>query len=95
MGKIYDEGELIYIGITSDPKARERADKRKYGQQIRIEYIVNDTSLSKARVIETGLIAYHGLENLKNDRLSISTLRYATDRLLNKIDSEISLLVGR
>ena len=31
--EIYDEGELIYIGITKNPKARERAHRKRFGDR--------------------------------------------------------------
>jgi hypothetical protein len=93
--QLYDiNGEIFYVGITRNRTSRENAHYAKYGRDISIQYIACDLSLSEARVIETGLIAFYTYNRLKNQRLSISNIRYCTELLLNQAESDLLLLIG-
>jgi RHS repeat-associated protein len=90
-----EDGDVFYVGITRNKKARENAHKNRFGKNIKIDYVAENISLSQARVIETGLISYHTLEKLENKSLSISNLKYSTELLLNKTESDLLLLLGQ
>ncbi len=98
-----EHNNVFYVGITKNPKTRLRDHKNRFGQFIKMNYS-SAMSESQARVLETGLILSHGLDNIidvspfsdkmlpYNLRKSVSNRRYPGSLILNKIDSELRLL---
>ena len=81
--------EVFYVAITNNLARRNYEHKSRFDPGIVMTPVASNISLSKVRVIETGLIAFYSTEN--NIRKGISNKRYNRELLLNKIESDILL----
>ena len=69
--------DVLYIGITNDPKRREAEHKRKRGAQYRMVVIKSGMTREEARVAEASCISAYTLELLENKRREISPAKVA------------------
>lgn len=92
---LYDNsGQIFYVGITRNLKSRMGVHNATYkGKMAGYKIMAYDVSLAQARAIETSTILSVGRPPLVNRRLSISNIRYDSELMLNKAQSDILLLL--
>jgi RHS repeat-associated protein len=93
-----DDNGVFYVGITRNWDQRMSAHRSRFGS-FEPTKICIDCSLAQARVIETAAIAYFKsdayLGRNENRIFSISDGRFSRSILLNKVESDVLLLLGR
>jgi len=93
-----DDNGVFYVGITRNWDQRMAAHRNRFGS-FEASKICIDCSLAQARVIETAAIAYFKSETYlgrnENRIFSISDSRFSRNILLNKVESDVLLLLGR